>query len=362
MTFDAVLLASFGGPEGPDEVAPFLERVTAGRGVPRERLEEVSRHYLALGGVSPINAQNRELLEHLRAQMTGRGIDLPIYLGNRHSAPYFADALREIHAAGRSEVLAIATSAYSSYSGCRQYRENLAAALAETGLAGDLSISKVRPYFDRFGFVQPFAQGIADALTALADQGFNADATHILFTTHSIPESMSASSGPEISREADGPGLYERQHVHAARRAIREAVSITGTSAPQWSLVFQSRSGPPTMAWLEPDIRDALKAAAADGTRAVIIVPVGFVSDHVEVVWDLDTEARAQADGLGLTLIRVATPGTSPAFVGALVDLIAEAAMPGPSTEMVHDANWANLCSGTCCPNARADLPVVAGT
>ncbi|CAB4880796.1 MAG: ferrochelatase [Actinobacteria bacterium] len=358
MTIDAVLLASFGGPEGPDEVMPFLERVTAGRGVPRERLEEVSHHYLALGGVSPINAQNRLLIEHLRAEFGVRGIDLPIYWGNRNSAPFFADALREIAADGHHRVLAIATSAYSSYSGCRQYRENLAAALAEAGLEGALEIVKARPYFDRPGFVEPFAEGIAKALLAFDAEGFPPDSTHVFFTTHSIPTSMDETSGPEASRVAGGPGLYERQHLDAAGRAIAGAATISGMDAPDWSLVYQSRSGPPHIPWLGPDISDALREAAANGTEAAVVVPIGFVSDHVEVIWDLDNEAQETATELGMAFARVSTPGVEPAFVGSLVDLVEEAT---GGAALVHEPNWANLCSGACCPNARADLPIIVG-
>lgn len=357
MTFDAVLLASFGGPEGPDEVIPFLERVTAGRGVSRERLEAVAQHYLALGGVSPINAQNRRLIEALRRELERRGISQPIYWGNRNSAPFFADALRRSHADGRRRVLAVATSAYSSYSGCRQYRENLAAALAETGLADEMAIVKIRPYFDQPGLAAPFATGVSDALDILASRGVEVARTHVLFTTHSIPESMALSSGPEAIRPAELPGTYERQHLDLAARVMRSA-SGGRSGAPDWSLVFQSRSGPPQVPWLEPDINVALTNLAAQGTTAVIVAPIGFVSDHVEVIWDLDHEAAAEADRLGLQMIRIPTPGASAAFVGALADLVQEA-LDGAVIE--HASTWGDLCSRGCCPNARVDLPVVVG-
>lgn len=354
MTVDGILLASFGGPESPEEVMPFLERVTAGRGVPRERLEQVAAHYLELGGISPINAQNRELLAHLRAELDRRGIDLPLYWGNRNSAPFFADALRQAYADGCRDVLALATSAYSSYSGCRQYRENLATALAEAGGLDDLTVRKARPYYTRPGFSAPFAAGIASALDEAHGAGTADASIRVLFTTHSVPVSMAEGAGPDASR-AGLPGLYERQHLDVARRAMAGALASTGTGGVDWRLVFQSRSGPPQMAWLEPDIGDAMREAAVDGVTTAIVVPIGFVSDHVEVVWDLDTEAREIADDLGLAFHRVPTPGVDPAFVGALVDIVEESLPQGRDADALD-----GLCSATCCLNARADLPVVA--
>lgn len=351
MSIDAILLASFGGPEGPDEVMPFLERVTAGRGVPRERLEEVAEHYLHLGGVSPINAQNRELLVHLRAELDRRGIDLPLYWGNRNSAPFFADALREAHADGRRDVLALATSAYSSYSGCRQYRENLAGALAEASLTGELEVRKARPYFGREGFSGPFARAVADALRSAAEDGTPAEQALVLFTTHSIPVSMAESAGPDDEHRGL-PGLYERQHLDVAARVMDAAFAETGVRVDH-RLVFQSRSGPPHIPWLEPDIGDALREAHAEGRTTVVVAPIGFVSDHVEVVWDLDNEALAIADELGISMHRVATPGVDPEFVSALIDIVEE--------HLQGRAASSALCSTDCCRNARADLPVVAG-
>lgn len=352
MTPDAVLLASFGGPEAPEEVMPFLERVTAGRGVPRERLEEVAEHYLHLGGVSPINEQNRELLVHLRAEMDRRGIALPLYWGNRNSEPFFAGTLEEIAKAGHSSVLAIATSAYSSYSGCRQYRENLGEALAETELT-DLDVRKARPYYRRDGFVQPFAEGVAEALRAAVADGASPANIRVLFTTHSIPNSMAETAGPP-SEHQGLPGLYERQHLDVARRVMATATAEAGTGDIEWDLVYQSRSGPPHIPWLEPDIGDALREIHAKGATAVIVVPIGFVSDHVEVIWDLDNEAQEIADELGLSFQRVATPGTHPAFVSALVDLVEEAVNAGESP-------ISPLCAPDCCANARGERTVVVG-
>jgi protoporphyrin/coproporphyrin ferrochelatase len=350
VTFDAILLASFGGPEGPDEVMPFLERVTAGRGVPRERLEEVSHHYLALGGVSPINAQNRALLQRLRAEMDRRGIDLPLFWGNRNSVPFFADTLREIHEQGHRRVLTVATSAYSSYSGCRQYRENLAGAMDEAGLTDEMELAKAWPYYERSGFVEPFVDGVIDALARVTDPA----STRVLFTTHSIPDSMAEGSGPDELRTGL-PGMYERQHVDVARRVIAAVETATNISPIPWQLVFQSRSGPPHVPWLEPDIGDAVRNASTEGVSAVIVVPIGFVSDHVEVVWDLDHEAQEIADEIGIEFIRVATPGVDGRFVESLVDVMTDALEGRPT------ASEPLLCSSTCCRNARADLPSIPG-
>lgn len=354
---DAVLLASFGGPEAPEEVMPFLERVTAGRGVPRERLAVVAEHYLHLGGVSPINAQNRELMTHLRAEMDRRGIDLPLYWGNRNSEPFFADTLRKMSDDGCTAVVALATSAYSSYSGCRQYRENLGEALVETGLSDTLDVRKARVYYRRAGFVQPFTEGVTDALRNALDAGAELSQIRVLFTTHSIPTSMAETAGPDTEHQGL-PGLYERQHSAVAQRVMDDSTAACGIDAVAWELVFQSRSGPPQVPWLEPDIGDALREAHADGVRFAIVVPIGFVSDHVEVIWDLDNEAKDIADELGMHFQRVATPGTHPAFVSALVDIVEEAIAVDPdSAAPVVPA----LCSPGCCANARGERPVIVG-
>ena len=357
MTYTALLLSSFGGPEGPDEVMPFLERVTAGRGIPRERLESVSHHYLALGGVSPINAQNRALITALEAELAGRSIDLPVYWGNRNSEPFFEGTVRELHADGHREVLALATSAYSSYSGCRQYREDIGMALESTGLA-DLTVRKIRPYFDLAGFTDTFADGVAAALDRCVTRGIDASTTAIFFTTHSVPMSMSQTSGPvELRGEDDESlGMYPHQHVRAITQVMENVQAIRGGAVPEWALVYQSRSGPPTMPWLEPDINDAIREAAATGVTAVVVVPIGFVSDHVEVIWDLDHEALETATELGLAFERASTPGTDPRFVASLVDRIEEALRDEVP------AYWKPFCSQDCCPNARAERPVITGT
>lgn len=357
MTYTALLLSSFGGPEGPEEVMPFLERVTAGRGVPRERLEEVSHHYLALGGVSPINAQNRALIAALEGELTGRGINLPIYWGNRNSEPFFDRALRDLHEDGHREVVALATSAYSSYSGCRQYREDIGMALESTELT-ELTVRKIRPYFDLPGFTDSFADGLTAALDRLAGQGIDPTATVIFFTTHSVPLSMSQTSGPLEARGAgeQALGIYARQHELAIEQVIAKVQATRPGLVPEWALVYQSRSGPPTMPWLEPDINDAIRDAATGGGAAVVVVPIGFVSDHVEVIWDLDHEAHETATELGLRFERVSTPGTDSRFVSSLVDRIEE------SLRDEVPEYWKPFCSQECCPNARAQRPVVTGT
>lgn len=384
--YDAVLLVSFGGPEGQEDVLPFLRNVTRGRGIPDERLEEVAHHYRAFGGVSPINEQNRELRSALAAELRGRGVDLPVLWGNRNWGPYLTDALREAHAAGHRRLLAVVTSAYSSYSGCRQYREDLARALAETGLAGDLVIDKVRQYFDHPGFVAPFVEAVQGALermqAALPDADLGRD-VRVLFATHSIPTSTAVTSGPPgaaLGRD----GAYGAQHravAHVVMNGLEPSLREV-----RWSLVFQSRSGAPTTPWLEPDINDAIEVAAGEGARGVVIVPLGFVSDHMEVRWDLDEEALATAERLGLHAERVPTPGVHPDFVRGLVDLIAErAAAPWVSEQGVSEQGaadgggdarggdvaerpaltelgpWYDVCRAGCCPNPRGVKPAVAG-
>jgi protoporphyrin/coproporphyrin ferrochelatase len=356
--FDAFLLVSFGGPERPEDVMPFLENVTRGRGIPRQRLEAVAHHYLALGGVSPINEQNRRLIAALRVELDARAIGLPIYWGNRNWDPFLGPELRRIHGDGHRRVLALATSAYASYSGCRQYREDLARSLEGEGLAGALEIARIRHYFDHPGFIEPFAEGLAAALARLADDGFATGEVRVFFTTHSIPLSMAAASGP--AGRFDAGGAYVAQHLAAIDQVVAGA-RARGGDVPAWSLVYQSRSGSPSTPWLEPDVSDALRDAAAGGMRAAVVVPVGFVSDHVEVVWDLDREARETCDELGVRMVRVATPGTHPVFVAAIADLIEERLGGGPPVALSPLGPWPAVCAAGCCANPNGDLPTVGG-
>ena len=303
---DALLLVSFGGPEGPDDVLPFMQNVTAGRGIPAARLEEVSRHYLDLfGGVSPINAQARALKAALEAELAAHGPDLPVYWGNRNWGPYLVDAVRAMAQDGRRHALAVVTSAFPSYSGCRQYREDWWRARAE--VPGAPLISKLRHYWAEDGFLDPVADGVRACAPA--------PGARLVFTAHSIPDSMAASSGPpEVS------GAY----VIALREAAAAVVErLGGTHA--WDLVFQSRSGPPQVPWLEPDVGDHLLALHAAGVTEAVMVPIGFTSDHVEVLYDLDTQAQQQVAGLpGFTAKRSATVGTDPRFVAMLRTLVQE--------------------------------------
>ena len=359
VAYDAILLASFGGPEGQDDVIPFLRNVTRGRGIPDERLEEVAHHYRAFGGISPINEQNRALKAALEDELASRGIDLPVLWGNRNWAPFISDAVADAHARGFSKLLAIGTSAYSSYSSCRQYREDYALALETTELAGNIQIDKVRQFFDHPGFVQPFIEGVEQGLRDAADAGFTPAETHVLFSTHSIPSTDAAKSGPAARGFGDG-GAYEAQH-----RAVAEVVVRATSPDIDWSLVYQSRSGPPTQPWLDPDINDAMRDLAAAGTRAFVIVPLGFVSDHMEVKWDLDTEAMETAEELGVFATRVPTPGIHPAYVSGLVDLVLERVNGTPTEDrpaLTELGPWYDVCRSGCCENVRLGFkPALAG-
>ena len=358
VAYDAVILAGFGGPEGQEDVIPFLRNVTRGRGIPDERLEEVAHHYRHFGGVSPINAQNRALKAALEAELADRGIELPVFWGNRNWAPYLPDALREAHAAGHRRLLGLATSAYSSYSSCRQYREDFAAALTETGLEDDLQIDKVRQYFDHPGFVQPFVDGVRASIAELTDRGFAAAAIRVLFATHSIPVQDAERSGP------DGHA-YENQHLAVAEVVMTAAGALGGGTDIGWELVYQSRSGPPTQPWLEPDVNDVIRELPGRGVEAVVIVPLGFVSDHMEVLWDLDTEAMETAAEAGIVALRSATPGVDPAYVSGLVDLLLERVNGTPVAERPAETElgpWFDVCRPGCCENARLGFkPAIAG-
>lgn len=352
--FDAILFASFGGPDGQDDVIPFLRNVTRGRSIPDERLEEVAGHYRALGGRSPITAQNRDLIGRLEQELAERGIDLPVYFGNRNWEPYNTEALRAMHADGHRHALGLVTSAYSSYSSCRQYREDFGMVLEETGLGDEMTIDKVRVYFNHPGFLEPVVDGLAAALRELAAEGHDADRVRVLFSTHSVPLSMAEASGPEETRVQGSGGWYVEQHL-AACRWVMDQLHDDVPALPAWQLVYQSRSGAPHIPWLEPDVNDVIEQLAADqdeaaGADAVVVVPIGFVTDHVEVVWDLDTEAKETAAETGLAFRRVATSGTDPRFVAALADLIQERLDPAFPRRVVTDfGGTPDVCGANCC-------------
>ncbi|MDN5900873.1 MAG: ferrochelatase [Brachybacterium sp.] len=353
--FDAILFSSFGGPDGQDDVIPFLRNVTRGRGIPDERLEEVAGHYRALGGRSPITAQNEAMIASLEQELAGRGIELPIYFGNRNWAPYNAEAVRALHADGRRHALGLVTSAYSSYSSCRQYREDFGMVLEETGLGDEVSIDKVRVYFNHPGFLEPVVEGVGDALASLAAEGHDAERVAVLFSTHSVPHSMAEASGPEETRVQGSGGWYVQQHL-AACRWVMDQLHDDSPELPHWQLVYQSRSGSPHTPWLEPDVNDVIEQLATDNTAdAVVVVPIGFVTDHVEVVWDLDTEAKETAEEKGLAFRRVATSGEDPRFIAALADLVQERLdLQFPRRVVTDfggtpDVGGANCCVGRQC-------------
>ena len=367
--YDALLLASFGGPEGQEDVLPFLRNVTAGRGIPDERLEEVATHYRAHGGVSPINEQNRALKAALEQELSRRGIDLPVYWGNRNWDPYVPEALQQIHHDGHRRALTVTTSAYSSYSSCRQYREDLGVALRETGLEGELEVDKVRQYFDHPGFVASFAEGMTEGLRSMRQKVGDTAKIHVFFATHSIPNADAAAAGPrplaqELQRrtgaepgETNGADAYSAQHLAVAELLMETVEEAAGTD---WSLVYQSRSGPPSVPWLEPDINDAMEELAQQkDLGGVVVVPVGFVSDHMEVIWDLDTEAKETAEKLGLEFVRTPTPGIHEKFVSGLVDMVAERLAPleqRPERRgMTEFGPWYDVCRPHCCVKTMRD-------
>jgi ferrochelatase len=297
MEFDALLLLSFGGPEAPEDVMPFLENVTRGRGIPGERLASVAEHYLHFGGVSPINGINRQLISALEAE-----IDLPVYFGNRNWAPYVEDTVAAMRDNGIRRAAVFTTSAWGGYSSCTQYVEDIARGRAAAG-EGSPELVKVRQYFDHPLFVEMFAEAIGAAAQTVPDDA------RLVFTAHSIPVA---------TRSRCGPDLYSRQVAHASRLVAAAA------GYDDYDQVWQSRSGPPQVPWLEPDIGDHLTTLAEAGTKAVMVCPIGFVADHIEVVWDLDNELRQQAHDLGMAFARAATPNADPRFARLAVDLIDE--------------------------------------
>ncbi|QNN52986.1 ferrochelatase [Nocardioides mesophilus] len=352
--YDAFLLVSFGGPEKPEDVVPFLENVTRGRGIPRERLEEVGEHYFAFGGRSPINDQNRALLGAIEEDFRTSGIDLPVYWGNRNWDPYLADTLRRMEADGVKRAVCLVTSAYSSYSGCRQYRENLADAVADVG-AGAPRLDKLRHYYNHPGFVEPNVDATLTALAELSD-AVRHDA-RLLFVTHSVPTLMNDQSGRG--------GAYVSQHRSVMEEIVERVRQETGHRYVS-ELVYCSRSGPPHIPWLEPDVNDRMEELAREGTEAVVVVPIGFVSDHMEVIYDLDTEAKATAEKLGLEFGRAATAGLDPRFVAMVRELVVERAAVEQGKDVARPAvgsqppSW-DVCPAGCCANARGPRPALCG-
>ena len=343
--YDALLLLSFGGPEGPEDVMPFLRNVTRGRGIPDERLEEVAQHYFHFGGVSPITGLNLDIISAVESRLRAEDIDLPVYFGNRNWHPMAEDTVAQMAADGIERALVFPTSAWGGYSGCRQYHEDIARARTAVG-AGAPDLVKLRQYFDHPLLVAAFADAIDMAREQLPEA--TRAGARLVFTAHSVPTSADANAGPP----ADGGHLYSRQVAETARLCAAAA------GAADFDVVWQSRSGPPSVPWLEPDIGDHLDALAATGERAVIVCPIGFVSDHLEVVWDLDTEAREKAQELGLDYVRAGTPGTDPRFSEMVLALIRErldgAAPARLGGEPLYGAGSnGGPCAVDCCAPAR---------
>jgi protoporphyrin/coproporphyrin ferrochelatase len=345
--YDALLVVSFGGPETREDVLPFLERVTAGRNIPRERLLEVAEHYYHFGGKSPINDQNRALIAAVREELARQGIHLPVYWGNRNWRPFLTDALRDMTKDGIKNALAFMTSAYSSYSGCRQYRENIAAAQTEVG-PGAPKVDKLRVFYNHPGFIRACADRVLEAQAKLEAQrpGLKSvgSKVRLVVTAHSIPCSMAETSN------------YELQ-LRETSRLVAEAAGME-----HWDLVFQSRSGPPSQPWLEPDILDHLRQLNAQGLQDVIVAPLGFISDHMEVLYDLDTEAADLAGELGMNFVRAGTAGTHPAFIDTIVQLIRERLRNEPKLAIGQFAANHDVCPVGCCPAPqRAGRPPALG-
>jgi protoporphyrin/coproporphyrin ferrochelatase len=310
--FDALLLLSFGGPEGPEQVMPFLENVTRGRGIPRERLESVAEHYLHFGGVSPINGINRDLIASIEAELARQGRVLPVYFGNRNWDPYVEDTVALMRDNGIRRAAVFSTSAWGGYSGCTQYQEDIARGRAAAGPDAP-ELVKLRQYFDHPLLIEMFADAISKAAATLPDQ-LRAEA-RLVFTAHSIPRRAASRCGPD---------LYERQVAYTA------GLVAAAAGYSDYDQVWQSRSGPPQVPWLEPDVGDHLDTLAQGGTRAVIVCPVGFVADHIEVVWDLDNELADQAAEAGIAFARASTPNAQPRFAQLALELVDELRLGRP--------------------------------
>ena len=341
--YDAILVVGFGGPEGRDDVIPFLENVLRGKPVPRERMLEVAEHYYHFGGVSPINAQVRELMAALRTELDEHGVDLPLYWGNRNWNPMLADTTRAMAGDGVKRALGLVLSGYSSYSGCRQYREDIARAQDEVGPDAP-AVDKIRVFYNHPDWVSVNADRVREALDRFpADRRGKA---HVVFTAHSIPESMARGCN----------------YVTQLTETCRLVAEAAGVDPDHWTLAYQSRSGRPGDPWLEPDILDHLKTLKDQGVAEVVVQPIGFLSDHMEVLFDLDEEAKATAGELGLSLVRAGTAGTHPRFVSMIRELIEERLHPGGDRRAVgrYPANH-DVCPVGCCPApARPSRPAAA--
>lgn len=344
-TYDALLVVSFGGPEGMDDVMPFLENVLRGRNVPRERMLGVAKHYELFGGVSPINEQNRRLIAALEAELKTNGLELPIYFGNRNWHPLLADTLRKMRDDGVKHALAFVTSAYSSYSSCRQYLENIADAQKSVGPDAP-RIEKLRAFYNHPLFIEANAARIRDALAKFSEE--RRGTVRLVFTAHSIPESMAQKCEYEAQLKETSRLIAERIFGERALPALVAAPEIENRY--RYKLVYQSRSGSPTQPWLGPDVRDYLRELKENGANDVVIAPIGFVSDHMEVIYDLDTEASALCTRLGLNMVRAATAGTHPSFIKMIRELIMERInSTTPRRSLGINGPRGDVCPPGCC-------------
>ncbi len=333
-SYEAILVVGFGGPEGMDDVMPFLRNVTRGRGIPEERLAEVAEHYRHFGGVSPINQQTRDLIDALREELDRAGVDLPIYWGNRNWHPMLAETMQQMTDDGIKKALALVLAAYSSYSSCRQYREDIQRSQEAVG-AEALEVDKLRVFYNHPLYIDANAENLSAALRQFPEESGERERVQVAFTAHSIPASMAAGCD------------YEKQ----LRETCRLVAEQCDLSEDRWSLVYQSRSGPPQVPWLEPDILDHLKARHDSGHNECVVLPIGFLSDHMEVLYDLDCEAKDLAEELGMHYVRAASVGVHPKFVAMLRELIEERLDPRSEPRAIgcfgpnHD-----VCPADCCP------------
>lgn len=338
--FDAILVLSFGGPEKEEDVRPFLENVTRGRGIPPERLDVVGEHYHHFGGKSPLNDLNREIIANVEAELAAQGIDLPVYFGNRNWHPMIEDTVEEMARDGVQRALVFATSPWSGYSGCRQYHEDIDRAREHLAAHPDLEpfeMEKLRGFHDHPLFIGEYARAVAESLAKLPAE--RRDGARLVFTAHSIPLADDDASGPASL----GGNLYTRQ--------VREAAALVAAKAgiEEFDVVWQSRSGPPHVPWLEPDIVDHIEAVFADGVNAAIVCPVGFVSDHIEVVWDLDSELQEEMEAHDIIIERAATPGPSEAFARMIVELVRERTDGVEPRRLGSEPLLGSACDGKPC-------------
>jgi ferrochelatase len=352
LSYDAILLVSFGGPEGASDVMPFLENVLKGRNVPRERMLEVAKHYELFGGVSPINGENRKLIMALKQELQTNGPDLPIYFGNRNWHPLLADTIKTMRDDGVKTALAFVTSAYSSYSSCRQYLDDIEQARESVG-ADAPRIEKLRAFYNHPGFIEANVANVRAALAQVPEE--RRGNAHLVFTAHSIPETMARNCDYEAQlQETCQLILQELAAASAQVSSTRANPPVEHWDNPRSSkLVFQSRSGSPTQRWLGPDVCDHLRELHAGGARDVVVSPIGFVSDHMEVIYDLDTEAMTLCRELGLNMFRAATAGSHPAFVKMMRELLLERLDPAmPRRALGGNGPRNDICEPNCCARA----------